>query len=156
MIVKNIMVDPIMVHKADTISHAMELMNKHDTRRLLVVNGNDLLGVITMRSIARKLGTWKASHLPASSLHVANATTDFFAKVLPDTNIDDAIALMDRKGGILVVTDNSKILGWVTPHEILKSVHAIKGYAAETCWILPRPAGWQSTPRAFTASGVLI
>ncbi len=131
MIVKNIMTNPILVHKADKISHAMELMDKHDTRRLLVINGGDILGVITMRSIARKLGTWKTSNLPASSLHVATATTDLFAKVFPDTGIEDAITLMDRKGGILVVTDNSKILGWVTPHEILKNARAIKGYAAE-------------------------
>jgi CBS domain-containing protein len=130
--VKDIMTEPIIVHKADTISHAMDLMEKHDTRRLLVVNGSDILGVITMRSIARKLGTWKKSNLPASSLHVATATTDFFSKVLPDTNLEDAIALMDRKGGILIVTDNGKIQGWVTPHEILKNAKAaVKGYAAE-------------------------
>ncbi len=131
MMVKNIMTDPILVHKADTISHAMDLMDKHDTRRLLVVNGREILGIITMRSIARKLGTWKKSNLPASSLHVATATTDLFTKILPDTNIEDAIALMDRKGGILVVTDNSEIRGWVTPHEILKNARTVKGYAAE-------------------------
>ena len=129
--VKNIMTDPIFVHKSDTISHAMELMDKHDTRRLLVINGNDILGVITMRSITRKLGTWKTSNLPASSLHVATATINAFAKVLPDTGIEDAIVLMDRTGGVLVVTDNNNIQGWVTPHELLKSARAIKGYAGE-------------------------
>src|SRR3990172_5897363 len=129
--VKDIMTDPIVVHKADMISHAMELMNKHDTRRLLVVNGSEILGIITMRSIARKLGTWKKSNLPASSLHVATATTDLLTKVLPDTSFDDAVALMDRAGGVIVVVDNGRILGWVTPHEILKNAKAVKGYAAE-------------------------
>jgi CBS domain-containing protein len=129
--VKDIMTEPIQVHKADTVSHAMELMNKYDTRRLLVVNGGDIQGVITMRSIAGKLGTWKTSNLPASSLHVTTATTGMFAKVLPDTDIKDAIALMDRSGGILVVIENGKIHGWVTPHELLKNVHAVKGYAAD-------------------------
>ncbi len=129
--VKDIMTEPIAVHKADTISHAMDLMNKHDTRRLLVVNGSDILGVITMRSIARKLGTWKKSNLPASSLHVATATTNLFTKVLPDTVFEDAVALMDRTGGILVVTDNGRVQGWVTPHEILKNARAVKGYAGE-------------------------
>jgi len=129
--VKDIMSEPVSVHKSDKLSHAMDLMDKHDTRRLLVTNGNELTGVITMRSIARKLGTWKTSNLPASSLHVAAATTDLFAKVLPDTGIEDAIALMDRKGGILIVTDNGNILGWVTPHEILKNAKGMKGYAGE-------------------------
>ena len=129
--VKDIMVEPILVHKSDTVSHAMDMMNKHDTRRLLVVNGGDIQGVITMRSIARKLGTWKTSNLPASSLHVAAATTNMFVKVLPDTDIKDAVALMDRSGGILVVTDSEKVHGWVTPHELMKNVRAGKGYAAD-------------------------
>jgi CBS domain-containing protein len=129
--VKDIMTDPFVVHKADTISHAMDLMKKQDTRRLLVVNGEDLLGVITMRSIARKLGTWKKSSLPASSLHVATATTDLVTRVLPDTSYEDAVALMDRSGGILVVTDSNNIRGWVTPHEILKNSRELKGFAAE-------------------------
>ncbi len=129
--VKDIMTTPIQVHKADTVSHAMELMNKHDTRRLLVVNGGDVQGVITMRSIAHKLGSGKSSNLPASSLHVAAATTNMFAKVLPDTDIKDAVAVMDRSGGVLVVTDHGKIHGWVTPHELMKNVRAGKGYAAD-------------------------
>lgn len=129
--VKDIMVEPILVHKSDTVSHAMELMNKQETRRLLVLNGDDIQGVITMRSIARKLGTWKSSNLPASSLHVAAATTNMFVKVLPDLDIKDAVALMDSSGGILVVTDSGKIHGWVTPHELMKNVRAGKGYAAD-------------------------
>ncbi len=129
--VKDIMVEPILVHKSDTVSHAMELMNKQETRRLLVLNGDEIQGVITMRSIARKLGTWKSSNLPASSLHVATATTNMFVKVLPDLDIKDAIALMDRSGGILVVTDNGSIHGWVTPHELMKNVRALNGYAAD-------------------------
>lgn len=129
--VKNIMSEPLTVHKSDKISQAMGLMDKYDTRRLLVINGVEPIGVITMRSIADKLGTWKTSNLPASSLHVAAATTNIFTMVLPDMSIEDAIAVMDRKGGVLVVTDNKNVMGWVTPHEILKNVRGIKGYAAE-------------------------
>ena len=129
--VKDIMTEPILVHKADTVSHAMEKMNKFNTRRLLVINGGDVQGVITMRSIARKLGTWKTSNLPASSLHVAAATTNMFAKVLPDTDIKDAVAIMDRSGGVLVVMGDGKIHGWVTPHELLKNARGLKGYAAD-------------------------
>ncbi len=151
--VKEIMQKPFTVHKSDKISHAVELMDKHDTRRLLVVNGNDILGVITMRSIARKLGTWKTSNLPASSLHVAAATTSMFTKVLPDTGFEDAIALMDRTGGILVVTDNSSLLGWVTPHEILKHVKAVKGYAAE---VMKEPITVSPNDRVSHARRVML
>ena len=131
MSVKNIMSEPITVHKSDTISHAMDLMDKHDTRRLLVINGSELVGLITMRNIANKLGTWKTSNLPASSLHVAAATSTLFTTVLPDMSFDDAIGLLDRKSGVLVVMDNNKVKGWVTPNEILKNIKGVKGYAAE-------------------------
>lgn len=151
--VKDIMIEPVQVHKSDMISHAMELMDKHDTRRLLVVNGNDILGIITMRCIAGKLGTWKKSNLPASSIHVANATTNAFTKVLPDTGIEDAIALMDRTGGVLVVTDNSKLLGWVTPHEILKAARAVKGYAAE---IMKQPISVSVNDRVSHARRLML
>jgi len=131
MSVKNIMSEPITVHKSDTISHAMDLMDKHDTRRLLVINGSELMGLITMRNIASKLGTWKTSNLPASSLHVAAATSALITKVLPDMSFDDAISLMDRKSGVLAVMDNTKVMGWVTPNEILKNVKDVKGYAVQ-------------------------
>lgn len=151
--VKDIMKEPVQVHKSDLISHAMELMDKHDTRRLLVVNGNDILGIITMRCIAGKLGTWKKSNLPASSIHVANATSNAFTKVLPDTGIEDAIALMDRTGGVLVVTDNSKLLGWVTPLEILKAAKAVKGYAAE---IMKQPISVSVNDRVSHARRLML
>jgi CBS domain-containing protein len=65
----------------------------------------------------------------------------------------DAIALMDRKGGILVVTDNSSILGWVTPHEILKNVKAVKGYAAE---IMKDPISVSPGDRVSHARRILL
>lgn len=151
--VKNIMSKPISVHKSDKLSHAMALMDKHDTRRLLVINGSELVGIITMRSIARKLGTWKTSNLPASSLHVAAAATDIFMKVLPDMEIDDAVALMDRTGGILVVTDNGNVQGWVTPQEILKSTRAVKGYAAE---IMKEPISVSTGDRVSHARRIML
>ena len=151
--VKDIMNNPITIHKSDTISHAMYMMDKYDTRRLLVLNEDQLVGVITMRSIARKLGTWKASNLPASALHVANATTDLFTKVLPDTSFKDAVVLMNRNKGILVVVENNEITGWVTPNEILKVVPEVKGYAAE---IMEEPISITPASRVSHARRIML
>lgn len=153
MSVKNIMSEPITVHKSDTISHAMDLMDKHDTRRLLVINGSELMGLITMRNIANKLGTWKTSNLPASSLHVAAATSSLFTSVLPDMSFDDAIGLLDRKSGVLVVMDSNKVKGWVTPIEILKNVKGVKGYAAE---IMKEPITVSPSDRVSHARRIML
>jgi CBS domain-containing protein len=62
---------------------------------------------------------------------VAAATSTLFTTVLPDMSFDDAIGLLDRKSGVLVVMDSNKVKGWVTPNEILKNIKGVKGYAAE-------------------------
>ncbi|RNI07827.1 CBS domain-containing protein [Methanohalophilus euhalobius] len=128
--VKDIMVQPISVDKADTISHALDIMEKNDTRRLLVTHNGQLVGVLTMRNLTKELGTRKKGAKPASSLHVATAVSDNFIKVLPDTDLDDAITLMKKKGGVLIVTDNEDIMGWVTPQEILQNLY-FDGFAGE-------------------------
>ena len=111
--VKDIMVQPYKISKSDTISHALDLMEKKDTKRLLVVNGDQVLGVLAMRSLTEQLGTRKKLSKPASSLHVATAVSDNFVKVLPDTDIRDALTLMKKKSGVIIVTDNGNALGFV-------------------------------------------
>ncbi|MDD4496972.1 MAG: CBS domain-containing protein, partial [Methanosarcinaceae archaeon] len=81
--VKDIMVQPQKIDKSDTISHALDLMEKKNTKRLMVVHNDTLLGVLTMRSLTKELGTRKKLSKPASSLHVATAVSDNYTKVLP-------------------------------------------------------------------------
>jgi CBS domain-containing protein len=127
--VKDIMTDPITIEKSERIGHALDMMEKHDLRRLLVTNKDRLGGVITSRQIARVLGTRKSLGMPASSLHVAAATLDAVIKVLPDMSVEDAMILL-QKTSVLVAMDGEKILGWIRPQEILKAVK-IDGYASD-------------------------
>ena len=119
--VKDIMSEPVNIDKSERLGHALDLMEKNDLRRLLVTNKDKLGGVITTRQIARVLGARKSLGMPASSLHVASATMDSLIKVLPDMQVDDALALM-QKTGVLVVMDVEKVLGWVRPREVLTAV----------------------------------
>ena len=119
--VKDIMSGPVSIDKSERLGHALDLMEKNDLRRLLVTNKDKLGGVITTRQIARVLGARKSLGMPASSLHVASATMDSLIKVLPDMQVDDALALM-QKTGVLVVMDGEKVLGWVRPREVLTAV----------------------------------
>ncbi len=128
--IKDIMVQPQTIDKADTISHALDVMDKTDTRRLLVKHGGNVMGVLTMRNLTKELGTRKKGAKPASSLHVATAVSDNYVKVLSDTKVNDAVTLMKKNNGVIMVSENDEIVGWVTPKELLKSNH-FGGYAAE-------------------------
>lgn len=128
--VKDIMSEPVCIDKADTISHALDIMEKKGTRRLLVKHDDKIMGVLTMRNLTKELGTRKKGSMPASSLHVATAVSDNYVKVLPGTKVTDAVTLMARNGGVMIVVDNEKVLGWVTPTELLLT-NDLKGYVAE-------------------------
>ena len=127
--VKDIMSEPVTIDKSERLGHALDLMEKHDLRRLLVTNKDKMGGIITMRQIARVLGTRKSLGMPASSLHVASATLDAVIKVLPDMDVQDATVLL-QKTGVLVAMDGEKVLGWVRPREILAAVK-VSGMASE-------------------------
>ncbi len=119
--VRDIMAEPISIDKGETLSHAMDVMEKNGLRRLLVTHNGEIVGIVTIRNILRSLGSRKKAGMPASSLHVASATTDNFTKVFPDMKLEEAITIIDRTGGVLIVMDGDEILGWITPSEILKS-----------------------------------
>lgn len=138
--VKDIMTEPLIVDKSDTISHALDILDKKGTRRLLVKHDDKLLGVLTMRNLTKELGTRKKGSKPASSLHVATAVSDNFVKVLPDAKVSDIITLLVKNGGIAVVMENDEIRGWVTPQEILKN-NNLKGFAGEIMQKNPIVAG---------------
>ncbi|HPE64272.1 MAG TPA: CBS domain-containing protein [Methanothrix sp.] len=129
MMVKEIMSTPMTIDKSERIGHALDVMEKHDLRRLLVTSDGKLGGTITMRQIARVLGTRQRLGLPASSLHVTSATSDSVIKVHPDMKIEDAVTLL-QKTSVLVVMEEEKILGWVRPKDMLKALR-ITGLAAD-------------------------
>jgi CBS domain-containing protein len=112
--VKDIMSEPVTIDKSERLGHALDLMEKHDLRRLLVTNKDKMGGIITMRQIARVLGTRKSLGMPASSLHVASATMDSVIKVLPDMDVQDAMVLL-QKTGVLVAMDGEKVLAGFGP-----------------------------------------
>jgi CBS domain-containing protein len=127
--VKEIMSTPVTIDKADRITHALDVMEKHDLRRLLVTNDGKLGGTITMRQIARVLGTRQRLGMPATSLHVASATSDSVVKVDPDMKVDDAVFLL-QKTSVLVALKEEEILGWVRPKDMLKALR-MTGLAAD-------------------------
>ncbi len=129
MSVKEIMSTPVTIDKSERITHALDVMEKHDLRRLLVTNDGKLGGTITMRQIARVLGTRNRLGMPATSLHVASATSDSVVRVDPKMKVGDAVFLL-QKSSVLVVMEEEEILGWVRPKDMLKALR-MTGLAAD-------------------------
>lgn len=128
--IKDIMTEPPTINKSDTLSHALDIMEKKDMRRLLVKHDDKIVGILTMRNLTRELGTRKKGSMPASSLHVATAVSDNYVKVFDDVKVKDAVTLIDKNQGVIIVYKDDKVMGWVTPTELLKA-NNFNGFAGE-------------------------
>ncbi|MDV0446478.1 Inosine-5'-monophosphate dehydrogenase [Methanosarcinaceae archaeon Ag5] len=116
---KDIMVSPPSIDKSAKISNALGIMEKKNTRRLLVTHNNEVVGILTMRNLAKELGTKKRTK-PPSSLPVVTAISGNFTFVKPDTKFLVAVKIIKEKGGVLLVSENEKdVLGWITPNELI-------------------------------------
>ncbi len=127
MFVKDWMVtDLITVTEKDSILDAMHLMKDHDIRRLPVVKGDRLVGIITEKDI-KAYSPSRASSLDIYEMHsvlakalIKDAMTKNVVTVHPDNPIERAaLILRDEKiGGLPVVDDKGKLVGLITAIDV--------------------------------------
>jgi len=116
------------VNKSDRISHALDLMEKHNVNQLLVMNDGEVVGILTKQGIARTLGASDDIIKPASSLHVTKAMDDIFTVISGAIPIGEVKSLLESSG-VLVVA-NGQPVRWITFNEIVK-VSRPGGFADE-------------------------
>jgi CBS domain-containing protein len=118
--VKDIMSKPVQIDKAGRISEALDLMDKHHVRRLIVRHAGKVMGIITLRKVCESLGSRRKSNHPPSLFHVADAVSNSYAVVSPE---DDAARAIDaRKDVGYVVVVDGEILGAVSTADVIQHV----------------------------------
>ena len=116
---------------------ARQLMAKERIRHLLVMDGGDLVGMVTDRDIrlnmpspATSLSVWELNHL-LTKLTVNQVMTKSVITIGPDREASDAARLMlDHKIGALPVVDGGALIGIVTETDLLRAFVASAGEAA--------------------------
>ncbi len=116
--VSDLMTEPVKVDKSNTLTHALDIMEKHDVRRLMVVHDDDVVGVLTLRGVMRVIGSRKTSTVSPSTLRVSSAMDERVVKVHPEMPVEEALSLLYRSGALVVA--DSEIKGWVIPKNVLK------------------------------------
>jgi len=112
----------------ETVTAAHQLMQKHRIRHLLVVDGEQLVGIVTDRDIrlnlpsqATSLSVWEVNHL-LTRLAVGKVMTQSVITVGPDREARDAAQLMlEHKIGALAVVDGGELVGIITETDLLRA-----------------------------------
>lgn len=120
---------PITVHPHTTVPEAARAMKERGVRRLPVMDGARLVGIVTDRDLkeampsqATSLSIWEVTSLLAK-LEVREVMTTSVLTVTADTPLRDAAHTMLRHkiGGLPVVNDGHDLVGIVTVTDVLRS-----------------------------------
>lgn len=114
--IKNLMSeDLITVDKDQNLSDALKLLRKHNVSRLPVTNHKELVGIISERDIANKLGSSKYESMPASRLHISSVMVKDVFTVPETMQLADVAKLMLDEGiGSVPVMCEDKMVGIVS------------------------------------------
>ena len=114
--IKNLMSEELItVDKDQNLSDALKLLRKHNVSRLPVTNNKELVGIISERDIANKLGSSKYESMPASRLHISSVMVKDVFTVPKEMQLEDVAKLMLDNGiGSVPVMDDEKMVGIVS------------------------------------------
>ncbi len=114
---------PAQVTEDASIGTALARMRSADVRHLLVMDGDRLCGVVSVRDLRRLAGSMSASLLVEP---VSRIMTDDPVTIAPDTPVATAArVLLERKIGALPVRDGDDIIGIFTTADALEALLAM-------------------------------
>ena len=124
------------VRPDDTVLSALGVMAEHDIGAVLVVEGDELLGILSERDYARKVVLMgRASRdSPVRLIMTANVVC-----VPPNRTIEECLALMtERRCRHLPVVENGRVIGLVSIGDLVKAqideqeftINQLKNYIA--------------------------
>jgi acetoin utilization protein AcuB len=136
--------NPITITKQTTIAEALELMRKHNIRRLPVMEKDKLIGIVTDRDLS------EVSPSPATSLSVFEINyllakmkiSDVLPKhqeiftIEPDAYVEEAAIIMrEHKVSALPVLEYGKLVGIITETNIFDAFIDLLGVKETGCRI---------------------
>ncbi len=108
--------NPAAVMARDTLAKAKALMDAGGFRRLPVLEGDRLVGIITERDLRQHLGYLEATR-------VNGVMTPSPMTVTSHSSVEDAARLMlEHKVGGLPVVDEGRLVGIVTTSDLLRAL----------------------------------
>ena len=130
--------DPLVVHRQTTVPEAYQLMQEYKIRRLPVMAGDDLVGIVTLgdlraaqASTASSLSAYELEYLLSQQLVEEIMTVDPIT-VTGETAIADAAQLMlQHKIGGLPVMAAGRLVGIITESDIFRALIALCGEKEE-------------------------
>lgn len=123
--IKEIMSSPVYVISPDeTVARARNLMLRHKIGRIVLVENNKPIGIVTKKDISRRLDqaepAWRRR--PIDSIPIRQVMTESLITIYPDASPKQLSQLMieNNIGGLPVVNNKDEVIGIVTKWDLIK------------------------------------
>jgi len=123
--IKDIMSAPVYVVSPDeNIARARNLMLRHKIGRLVIIENNKPIGIVTKKDISRRLNQaepqWRRR--PIDDIPVRKVMTESMITIFPDATPKQLAELMNENniGGLPVVNKQQEVIGIVTKWDLIK------------------------------------
>ena len=109
----------VVVSPNDSVFHALTLMAQHNVGALMVLNGEQLVGIFSERDYARKVILHGKS---SKETLVKEIMSDPVAYVTPATTLDECMALMTERRfrHLPVLDDDGSVIGLISIGDLVK------------------------------------
>lgn len=123
--IKDIMSSPVYVVSPDeNVARARNLMLRHKIGRLVLVEDNKPVGIVTKKDISRRLDQaepqWRRR--PIDNIPIRMVMTESLITIFPDATVEQLAELMSENniGGLPVVNASNQVIGIVTKWDLIK------------------------------------
>lgn len=119
-----------LVAPRDTVFHALTVMAEHDVGALLVLDGEQLVGIFSERDYARKLALQGKN---SRETLVSEIMSDRVAYVSPNTSLDECRALMTEKHfrHLPVLNEDGSVAGMISIGDLVKETISTQRFIIE-------------------------
>jgi predicted transcriptional regulator len=118
--IKDVMVKPATIAKSAKITEALDKMLAEGMDPLIAVNNNSVVGTVSRKAIAEKLGSRQNSGITPTAIHVASVVEEDFTSVYPDENVNILVPLLQEYKLVVVYDADHKLIGQVSAGDLLK------------------------------------
>lgn len=120
--IRDVMAKPATIAKSAKITEALDKMLDSGIDPLIAVNNNSVVGTVSRKAIAEKLGSRQNSAIAPTAIHVASVVKEEFTSVYPDESINVLIPLLQQYKLVVVYDADHRLIGQVSAGDLLRKV----------------------------------
>ena len=120
LLVKDVMAKPVTISKSQSINEALDKMLNESSDPLIVLANHQVVGTVSRKSIADKLGSKHKATISTAKIHVASSLEENIPSVFPQQEISVVIPLLKRHKLVVVHDSDQRLIGQVGYGELLR------------------------------------